>query len=157
MWPIHLSNNDELFIRFGWGVSIGALLKPWEKGSWHFQLVGGKAISRFLSDINGDVNLFLDPDGKGVLPFEFGYYATYQHSWSKKFESNFIYGRSQLEELSFVQDNTYSWGSTWHINNFYKPVEGAKVGFEAIWGQRANKSRSSGDAIRFNLLFYYDF
>ena len=150
-------SSDELYVKFGWGVSIGALLKPWKKGSWHLQLAAGKSISRFLGDISGDVNIFLAPDGKGVLPFELGYYATYQHSWSKKFLSNLIYGRVQLEELSFTPEDTYSWGSTWHLNTFYQPVDGAKAGIEGIWGQRADKSNANGNAFRFNMIFYYDF
>jgi len=150
-------STDELYVKFGWGVSIGVLIKPWEKGSWHFQLAAGKSISRFLGDISGDVNIFLTPDGKGVLPFELGYYATYQHSWSKKLLSNLIYGRVQLEELSFTPEDTYSWGSTWHLNTFYQPVDGAKAGIEGIWGTRANKSGVQGSAFRFNMIFYYDF
>ena len=150
-------STDELYVKFGWGVSIGALLKPWKKGSWHLQLAAGKSISRFLGDISGDVNIFLSPDGKGVLPFELGYYATYQHSWSKKFLTNLIYGRVQLEELSFTPEDTYSWGSTWHLNTFYQPVDGAKAGIEGIWGQRADKSNANGNAFRFNMIFYYDF
>ena len=149
--------EGDLIIRFGWGVSVGALIRPWENGSWHFQVAAGKSISRFLGDINGDLNLFIDPNGKGVLPFELGYYGAYQHSWSKKFLSNVAYGRVQLEELSFTPDNTYSWGSTFHVNTFYNPVEGAKVGIETIWGQRSDKNNENGNAFRFNMLFYYDF
>ena len=149
--------EGDLFIRFGWGVSTGVLIRPWENGSWHFQVAAGKSISRFLGDISGDLNLFLDPNGVGILPFELGYYGAYQHSWSKKFLSNVAYGRVQLEELSFTPDNTFSWGSTWHLNTFYNPVDGAKVGIEAIWGQRTDKNNVDGNAFRFNILFFYDF
>jgi hypothetical protein len=149
--------NDELFVKFGWGLSIGALIKPWVNGSWHFQLAAGRSISRFLGDVNADVNLVIGPNGEIVLPFELGYYATYQHSWSKKFLSNLVYGAVQIEELSFASEDTYSWGSTWHLNTFYKPVDGAKVGIEGIWGQRTDKSNANGNAFRFNMIFYYDF
>ena len=101
--------------------------------------------------------MVLDPDGKGVLPFELGYYGTYQHTWSKRWLSNIVYGRVQLEELSFTPEDTYSWGSTWHLNTFYKPVDGAKLGIEGIWGTRTDKSKVDGDAFRLNMLFYYDF
>ncbi|MGI9569302.1 MAG: hypothetical protein ACR2PH_06095, partial [Desulfobulbia bacterium] len=139
------------------GISVGALIKPWKDGSWHFQIAGGKSISRFLGDITGDANLLISPEGIGILPLELGYYATYQHEWNEKFLSNFVYGRVQIEEFSFTPDNTYSWGSAFHINTFYKPVDGAKAGFEGIWGTRTDKNTDMGNAFRFNMIFYYDF
>lgn len=149
--------NDDLVVKLGWGVSIGALIKPWENGSWHFQLAAGESISRFLGSIDADVNLILTPDGKGELPLELGYYATYQHTWSKKLFSNFVYGAVQLEEFSFTPDDTFIWGASWHLNTFYSPVEGAKVGIEGIYGQRKDHDNTNGNAFRFNMIFYYDF
>ncbi len=46
---------------------------------------------------------------------------------------------------------------TVRMNTFWDITDGAKAGGEFIWGNRSDKDRISGDALRFNLLFYYDF
>lgn len=43
------------------------------------------------------------------------------------------------------------------MNTFWDITDGAKAGGEFIWGNRNDKDGVSGDVLRFNLLFYYDF
>jgi len=90
-------------------------------------------------------------------PLAYGYYLTYEHYWKKNIYSNFTYGLVHLEKYAFTDDSAYLEGFTDRGNTFWDVAEGARIGTEGIWGRRVDKGPTDGDAIRVNLLFYYDF
>jgi len=48
-------------------------------------------------------------------------------------------------------------GYAFRVNTFWDVAEGPRIRAEAIRGKRIDKSDANGNAIRVNLLFYYDF
>ena len=152
------NSENELLVRVGWGISASTVVNSWKKGSWYFQGAVGGAITRYFNDLsNNGLDILISPDGKIHLPLSFGFYGTYEHRWKEFLYSNFTYGWVQIEQYSFTQNNTYKKGHTLRVNTFWDITEGAKIGLEAIWGNRVDRNIHKGDAIRINLLAYYDF
>jgi hypothetical protein len=142
----------------GWGVSASIVINSWAKGKWYFQGVGGQAISRYFNDLGGNgFDIQFPASGGYTSPFTYGFYSTYEHRWTTLIYSNFTYSMVSLENKSFTPDNNFHKGHTVRMNTFWDITDGAKAGGEFIWGNRSNKDGVSGDALRFNLLFYYDF
>lgn len=153
------SSEGKFILRPGYGLAVSAVVNSWANGKWYLQGVGGRAITRFFNDLGGQgLDILFDAESdKIAVPFAFGFYATYEHSWRPNLYSNFTYSLLRLEKIGFASDAAYLRGHTFHFNTFWDVVEGAKVGLEVIWGERINKSKESGEALRVNMLFYYDF
>jgi hypothetical protein len=150
--------NNELVLIPGWGISASCVINSWNKGKWYLEGVSGKAISKYFNDLAGNgFDIQFPPNGGNTSPFTYGFYATYEHRWLPMLYSNVTYGMNSLEQESFTPDNIYSKGYTYRVNTFWDITDGAKAGGEVIWGTRENKEGTIGNAIRFNLLFYYDF
>jgi len=151
--------NDDLVLRPGWGVSLGATVDFWAQGTWYAQWAGGRAISRFFNDLGGQgLDVLLNPeDFSSVLPFVFGGYLAYRHDWSDKLFSTAIFGILQVEKESFTPSDSYRQGRSLRFNTFWDVVEGARVGAEATFARRMDKEGDTGRANRVSLLFYYDF
>ncbi len=152
------NEQDDLAIRLGWGISGSAVLNSWAQGKWYLQGVMGQAINRYFNDLSGrGFDLVFDPDNSARSPFSFGWYDTYEHSWRSDLSSNLTFGWLQLENFPFKEEGEYSRGYTLRANTFWHVVKGATVGAEAVWGKRINENSLDGNAVRINLLFYYDF
>jgi hypothetical protein len=150
--------NNQLELIPGWGISASCVVNVWAKGKWYIQGVGGQAISKYFTDLAGNgFDIQFPGDGDYTSPFTYGFYATYEHRWLSVLYSNVTYGMNSLEKESFTPDNTYFKGYTVRMNTFWEITEGAKAGGEIIYGSRENKDNATGNAVRFNLLFYYDF
>ena len=151
-------NEEELGLIPGWGISASSVLNSWYKGKWYFQGVAGQAISRYFTEFQGKgYDIQFPPGGSYTSPLTYGFYATYEHKWLTVLYSNFTYGFVSLEKKAFTPENFYHKGHTLRANTFWDITDGAKAGGEFIWGNRKNKDGVTGDALRFNLLFYYDF
>jgi hypothetical protein len=147
-----------LVIKPGWGVSSSAVINSWSKGKWYLQGVLGREITQYFNDLGrGGLDLSISPTGEVLSPLVFGYYVTYEHYWKENLYSNFTYGMVRIEKYSFTDENAFLKGNTLRVNTFWDIVEGARVGIEGIWGKRLNVDKADGDALRLNLLFYYDF
>ena len=150
--------EDALGLIPGWGISASAVLNSWYKGKWYFQGVAGQAISRYFTEFQGKgYDIQFPPGGSYTSPLTYGFYATYEHKWLTILYSNFTYGIVNLEKKAFTPEDFYHKGHTLRANTFWDITDGAKAGAEFIWGNRRNKDGVIGDALRFNLLFYYDF
>ncbi len=151
-------NEDELGLIPGWGLSASCVVNLWARGNWYFQGVTGQAISRYFNEFQGKgYDIQFPPGGGYTSPLTYGFYATYEHKWLTVLYSNFTYGVVNLEKKAFTPDDFYNKGHTLRANTFWDITDGAKAGTEFIWGNRKNKDGVTGDALRFNLLFYYDF
>jgi hypothetical protein len=152
------NSAGNLVLKPGWGVSSSAVINSWSKGKWYLQGVLGREITQYFNDLgSGGLDLSISPTGEVLFPLAYGYYITYEHYWKENLYSNFTYGMVRIEKYSFTDGNAFLKGNTLRVNTFWDIVEGARVGIEGIWGKRLNADKADGDALRLNLLFYYDF
>lgn len=160
IFPVLSARNEQndLIFKVGWGLAGSAIINSWANGKWFLSLAGGKAITPFINNLSGyGLDVFVSPSGEAVTPLSVGSFITYDHTWRHNLYSNLTYGMVTLEKVSFEPGNQYHLGYAIELNTFWEIVEGANLGGELIWGKRVDKSTAHGDAVRFNLLFYYDF
>jgi hypothetical protein len=151
-------SNDNLIVRRGWGGSASVVINSWKGGTWYLQGVAGSGISTYFNDLSGTgSDVAIGPNNEIRLPTAFGYNFTYEHHWNDVIYTNITYGLLDVQQYSFTLPDQYKLGRTARTNTFWDITDGAKVGAEAIWGMRRNKTDGFGDALRFNMLFYYDF
>ena len=88
--------KDQLELIPGWGISASCVVNVWAKGKWYIQGVGGKAISKYFTDLAGNgFDIQFPPDGGNTSPLTYGFYATYEHRWLSMLYSNFTYGQQK--------------------------------------------------------------
>jgi hypothetical protein len=90
----------------------------------------------------------------------FGGFLAYEHDWSKTFTSTFTGSYNSAQNKSYQEDLAFNYSYKLIVNLFYKPLKklkGLVAGFEVLHTARFNKDNSSNNAVRFGLLFYYDF
>lgn len=151
-------NEENLVVKTGWGVAASTIINAWTNGKWYLQIQGGRAIARFNNNLGGNgLDVVITPEGKYVSPLTYGGYITYEHQWKDNFLSSLSYGMVGIEKKSLYSDDMFHLGSSVRLNAFWDVVEGAKLGGELVWGERADKGEDTGDAFRVNLLVYYDF
>ncbi|MBD8487247.1 hypothetical protein IFO69_00665 [Echinicola sp. CAU 1574] len=152
------TDSNKLIVRPGWGLASSSYGNITSNSKWHIQIAGGQAISSFLKDLNDNgLDVILDQDENPHVPFSWGGYLGYEYLWYEGLSSNVIYSIVQTEEFEFNPDNAFRRGTTWRANTFWDFIEGAKLGAEIIYGRRVDHNHVKGNAVRFNLLFYYDF
>ena len=153
------TDADDLIYLMGWGLNFSTIINSWKAGKWYFQTKAGQGITRYMNDLAGQgLDIIFDPiSEEGLLPFSFGGYLSYEHSWRDNLFSNFTYGASILKKYSFSPAESYYWGGSFRFNTFWSVIDGAKIGLEYIYGNRHNADHQSGSASRFNFLVYYDF
>jgi len=151
--------NSELIIKTGWGVASSVSLKSWLGGRWFLQETADQGITRFINDISGNgLDVLIDfTASQAYLPTSLGGYIGYEHTWKKGLSSNILYGAASVQPAYFTSPDSFLWGQTLRTNTFWDVVEGSKLGMEVIWGQRFNKDMAADQALRLNVLFYYDF
>jgi len=150
--------EGNLVLKPGWGISSSVVINSWKQGKWYIQGVLGREITRFFTDLSSNgLDIMISPERSIYAPLAYGYYATYEHRWKQNLYSNFTYGLVHLEKYAFTEENAFLKGVTLRANTFWDIAEGARVGAEGIWGKRIDKSKVDGNALRLNLLFYYDF
>ncbi len=153
-----LDSQKNIVIRPGWGISGSVVINSWKKGQWHLQGVVGQSITRYFNDLSDNgLDLVVNSEGKIYSPLSYGFYLSYEHRWTNAIYSNFTYGWVGMDQYNFDASNTYREGFTIRSNTFWDITDGSKIGAEFIWGERIDKNYVSGNAVRFNLLFYYDF
>jgi hypothetical protein len=152
-----------------WGVSASGVLhvggKGWSKDDrFIFQFNGGKGIARYINDLNscncGEDAVF-DPDGTLHALMAWGWYAAYEHRWEtvwnplhlslNEFRSSLIWGRVNVNNLSFMPATSYKQTDRVSLNALWSPVRSVDIGVEYIWGQRINEDGSRGTATQLQI------
>ncbi|QCK15446.1 DcaP family trimeric outer membrane transporter [Mangrovivirga cuniculi] len=150
--------KDNVFIKYGFGAAGSIVVNSWKEGKWYFQTVVGRGISRYFNDLDNNVlDVLVNDSNQLVLPLNYGFNATYEHAWNDKWQTSFTYGVLQVERYAVNPPDWYFRGQTIRSNTFWNISDGARIGGEIIWGQRTNRDFTTGNAVRLNVLVYYDF
>jgi hypothetical protein len=122
------------------------------------QYAVGRGINRYLQDTNG---LGLDAV---FVPFEgfhslysVGWFAGYEHWWTTKWLSNFVYGEMFTGLPTGVPPDTYRAGKYAAVNLIWLPVSRMGVGIEYLYGEREDKDNEKGFAHRIQMAVQYTF
>ena len=169
------TNPDVINSAYAWGVSGSGVLpvggKGWSKNDrFIFQFNGGKGIARYINDLQscncGEDAVFGLDGGLNALTV-WGFYTAYEHHWENfpnplklplnEFRSSLIWGRVNVDNLSFMPGSSYKQTDRISLNALWSPVKSVDAGIEYIWGQRINEDGSRGTATQLQLRFRFLF
>ncbi|TWT67066.1 DcaP family trimeric outer membrane transporter [Allorhodopirellula solitaria] len=135
---------------------------PWEVALTKSRIIGqyaaGYGIARYVEDANGlGLDAAVDANGDLEALYANGWFAGYEHWWSPKWSSNFIYGENSNDSTSTQPDSTYAGSKYLAANVMWVPIANTYVGMEYLWGERENIDGQSARARRIQLGIQYAF
>jgi hypothetical protein len=130
---------------WGYGMGIFVNWKVFKNDNLKFQLVRGTGIASYIEDLNKlGYDAIEDTAGKlESLPVTGGF-ISYQHQWSRAFNSTFVFGGLQTDNSDALKNGDYKRGRYAAINLFYTPVPSLDFGIECLVGQRKNQDVQMG-------------
>ena len=159
----------------GWGLSLsGSWLVPGTRrkhapsddlgerqDNIQFQIQGGSGTGRYVFDTNAaptPQDAVYDDATTEITPLEeVGALVAYQHWWTDKLRSQFVYGVVRTDNLT-IQPSTALDSTTYAVANLlYRPFHRMDIGLEYYWGERENKSGQTGHANRLLIGVKYGF
>ncbi len=167
--------NDQSL--FGWGVNLTGDYHLWaalmgtnpatkenptglERSRFLGQYAVGYGMSRYINDVNGlGLDAAAGPNGMFKLIQGVGWFGAYEHWWSEKWTSTFLYGESRLFIPSTLDlpPDTYSLAQYAAVNLVWLPLPNMMIGAEYLYGSRINLNSGSGWAHRGQIAWQYNF
>jgi hypothetical protein len=151
----------------GGGLALSGTFNLWKNATLHYQIDGGKGIASYIQDLaylDCDLLPSLNRDNKMNTAWMYGGFIALQQFWTKKLQSNIMYGITRLEApknnnllFGVYAPWYYKYGHYFAVNTFWNFFDFATLGIEYVWGERVNLDGAKGYANRFNLLFQYHF
>ena len=143
-------NNGPTESAFGWGGSVsGKVGVPFiaEKDFMTFSVTYGEGIGSDLNDQPSDAVFDSAGTGLEAIPV-FGWFASYQHWWSRQFNSTVVYGSLEADNREAQSPDSFK-SSQYASGNFvWMPDERWLVGIEGLWGEREDKDGADGTDFR---------
>lgn len=142
----------------GWGLDVTTGIKVGEKDQILLGAVYGEGIASYMND--GGVDLapggtIADPHAEAVPLL--GISAYYDHYWSDKFASSFGYSRTQVDNTSLQGVDAFATGQYASANILFYPTDHVFIGWEALWGEREDNDGATGDDVRVQMSFHFNF
>ncbi len=146
---------------FGWGLSWSGKIKVSKRNDrdhFLFQLNLGDGIGRYINDLGaeGGQDAVIDPDTGAMETLQaLGMYAAYNHWWSERFRSTFVYSKVYVDNLDIQRDDAYKTTDRVTGNLLFSPVPRADLGLELLWGRKENKDGQTGEAKQIQFAWIY--
>jgi hypothetical protein len=142
----------------GWGVDLTSNIKTVGKDKIILAAVYGEAIASYMND--GGVDLapsgtLANPDAQGVPLL--GLEAYYDHYWSELWSSSIGYSSTEVDNQNLQQDTAFKKGQYASANLLFYPVKNVMYGGELLWGQLEDNGGATGDDVRVQFSFKYNF
>jgi len=124
-----------------------------------FQIVGGRAVSRYIGTLaKKGLDVVYDPlNGVTHLVPSIGGYVSYARQWTPKLLSYVTAGFVRVGNLEEQPDQAFRFSRYVSGNVFWDVAPGTRIGAEYSWGLRENKDGAHGTASRFSFILLYDF
>jgi hypothetical protein len=175
-----ITNQPEVGDRqshLGWGVNLTGDFHPWaallgsnparkenpnglERSRFLGQYAVGYGINRYIQDVNGlGLDAAAGPGGAFRLIQGVGWFVGYEHWWSEKWSSTFLYGeaRSFIPASLGLPGDTYKASQYAAVNLVWVPIPNMMIGGEYLYGARFNLDDQAGYAHRLQIAFQYNF
>lgn len=153
--PANILEYDDL----GWGLNLSTNIKVAGRDRVILSVVHGEGIASYMND--GGVDLApssTDPDTADGEAVELtGIVVYYDHWWNAKYSSSIGYSSTEVDNLQGQEGSAFKKGQYASGNLLYYPAENLMVGAELLWGEREDFDGDSGDDIRLQVSFKYNF
>jgi DcaP outer membrane protein len=168
------ATGTSAFDDVGYGINLTGSFHPWacftgtpksgddstalSRSRFLGQFAAGRGISRYIQDVNGmGLDATYDPlNGFRTIP-SYGWFASYEQWWCKKWASVFTYGQDSFDLTDTLPGTTYQRANYFSTNLIWLPVERMGVGIEYLYGFRKDKDGERGENSRIQMAFQYRF
>jgi len=143
-------NNGPTETAFGWGGSISGKLGipiSTEKDFLTFSVTYGEGIGSGFNDAPPDAVFDSAGSSLETIPV-FGYFASYEHWWSRQVTSTFVYGSLEADNQAAQPSDSFNETQYASANVVWMPTERWLLGVEGLWGKREDKDGSDGTDFR---------
>ena len=154
-------DNEPKNSRIGGGVNVSAILNAGKSTVFRLGVVYGNGIASYMNDGGMDLAPVTDPgSAAGIAPKAvplIGVTAYVDHNWSPKFSSALGYSITKVWNTDLQEPDAFESGQYASTNLLWYPVKNVMIGGELLWGQRTDFGGASGDDIRMQFSFKYNF
>jgi hypothetical protein len=153
--PANIKEGDDL----GWGLNLSTNVKVGARDVIRASVVYGEGIASYMND--GGVDLA--PSSANPLTAEAesveltGLVLYYDHWWNDRFSSAVGYSSTEVDNLAGQSADAFKKGQYASANLLYYPADKILVGAELLWGEREDFDGDSGDDVRLQISFKYNF
>ena len=143
-------DNGPTETAFGWGGSVsGKVGAPFiaEKDYMTFSVTYGEGIGSGFNDAPPDAVFDSTGTSLEAIPV-FGWFASYEHWWSRQFYSVFVYGALKEDNRSAQPPDSFKKTQYTSGNLVWVPTERWLLGIEGLWGKREDKDGADGTDFR---------
>jgi hypothetical protein len=153
--PANIKEGDDL----GWGLNLSTNVKVGARDVIRASVVYGEGIASYMND--GGVDLA--PSSANPLTAEAesveltGLVLYYDHWWNDRFSSAVGYSSTEVDNLAGQSADAFKKGQYASANLLYYPADKILVGAELLWGEREDFDGESGDDVRLQISFKYNF
>jgi hypothetical protein len=145
----------------GGGVNVSAILNAGKSTVFRLGVVYGNGIASYMNDGGVDLAPELDASrplgiGPQAVPL-IGVSAYVDHNWSPKFSSALGYSITKVWNTDLQQPDAFESGQYASTNLLWYPVKNVMIGSELLWGKRTDFGGASGDDVRLQFSFKYNF
>lgn len=154
-------NGEEV----GWGVNATTAIKI-SPATLKLGVVYGKGIATYMNDGGMDLapavdtivqpgNIILVPKAKAIPLF--GMHAYVDFDWSKQWTSSIGYSFDKVDNTNFQDPTAFHKGQYASVNLLWHPNDRMFTGAEFLWGKRTDNDGNSGDDLRLQYSFNWNF
>ena len=125
-------------------------MRPREADQLYAQFAFGESFARYVEDLTGtNSDAALDVSGKLVALPTIGFFAGWQHYWTGCLRSNLFHGFARVSNSAGQSPDAFYQSEYVSGNVIWSPITDLDLGWEALWGNRQDKNRAYGEAVRF--------
>jgi hypothetical protein len=154
-------DNEPKNSRIGGGINASAILNAGKSTVFRLGVVYGNGIASYMNDGGMDLAPVTDPGSlSGISPKAvplLGVTAYVDHNWSPKFSSALGYSITKVWNTDLQEPDAFESGQYASTNLLWYPVSNVMIGGELLWGKRTDFGGDSGDDIRMQFSFKYNF
>ena len=158
-------DNEPTGSETGWGLNLTSAINI-SLATLRLGAVYGRGIATYMNDGGMDLapnvavipvppSLILVPSAEAVKLF--GMSAYVDLNWSKEWTSSIGYSFDKVDNTNFQEPTAFHKGQYASVNLLWHPASNIFTGAELLWGKRTDNDGESGEDLRLQYTFHWDF
>jgi hypothetical protein len=140
---------------FGWAANLSGGMRTWRQDSVVGNVTYGDGIGRYMQDLPSGSGAVVTADGELATLRAWGGFAGYRHFWSDSWRSGATYGYAKLFNRAVQGDKAYDHTHYAQANLTWSPIAKFLIGAEYLFGRKATRDGSDGNAHRAQMSVQY--
>ena len=153
--PLTYQFEGNTNINYGFGINFTGVTYISKTNSFSYQIAGGKGVSFMYGDLGGNgYDGYFDSNGNIIPISTMGGFISYNHTWSPKWTSAFVYSYLTLVDGPNTAEMPYNSSQYASTNLSFYPTNTIKFSAEFLYGsneQVQNEESKSAYATRLQM------